>query len=395
MANVADLSNYTQTTVGAPVAPSTESTFDLGLMAPLIRELVVDGFVEEPKLQKDITSARSFFRGNEVFKTDRLLDDLKFGQQIRVNIIKDQNPLDLVQKDSLSYDAVDSCHDQIDLDCTVPCLNTLPAFEHIIFRFDTEYAYGVRACDKNKDFYDFDFFTRQYALSKEAERFVRELDLWNTAITGLIAAPATTVDAKLAGTHPTHYWSNLGAVGTNARCTVATAYWYMVNSFVGINPTVFMAAEAAQEIIASVETFAPYSINFKETYVNTFEQWDVPGFMVANQVKTVLGLPAGATVVVMKRSPWLTYAAGSGYGGYSGAVTSQYPLWNSDGTKQYIAILDPRVAYQVAKDGYHLVINPYDCDKLIRGMIDTEYVGSGLTFPQYGLILEFDASTYC
>ena len=156
-----------------------------------------------------------------------------------------------------------------------------------------------------------------------------------------------------------------------------------------------MAAEAAQEIIESVETFAPYSINFETARVNTFEQWDVPGFMVANQVKTVLGLPAGAAVVVMKRSPWLTYAAGSGYGGYSGAVTSQYPLWNSDGTKQYIAILDPRVAYQVAKDGYHLVINPYDCDKLIRGMIDTEYVGSGLTFPQYGLILEFDASTYC
>lgn len=395
MANVSTLSDYSQTTVAAPVEPSTSSTFDLGLMAPVIRELVVDGFVDEPKLQKDITAARSFFTGNQLFKTDRLLDDLKFGQQIRINIIKDQNPLDLVKKDSISYDAVDSCHDQIQLDCTVPCLNTLPTFEHIVFRFDTEYAYGVRACDKNKDFYDFNFFTRQYALSRDAERFVRELDLWNTAITGLIAAPATTVDAKLAGTHPTHYWSNLGAVGTNARCTVATAYWYMVNSFVGINPTIFMAAEAAQEIIASVETFAPYSINFKETYVNTYEQWDVPGFMVANQVKTVLGLPAGATVVIMKRSPWLTYATGSGYGGYSGAVTSQYPLWNSDGTKQYIAILDPRVAYQVAKDGYHLVINPYDCDKLIRGMIDTEYVGSGLTFPQYGLILEFDASTYC
>lgn len=395
MANVSTLSDYSQTTVAAPVEPSTSSTFDLGLMAPVIRELVVDGYVDEPKLQKDITSARSFFTGNQLFKTDRLLDDLKFGQQIRINIIKDQNPLDLVKKDTISYDAVDSCHDQIQLDCAVPCLNTLPAFEHIVFRFDTEYAYGVRACDKNKDFYDFNFFTRQYALSREAERFVRELDLWNTAIAGLIAAPATTVDAKLAGTHPTHYWSNLGAVGTNARCNVATAYWYMVNSFVGINPTVFMAAEAAQEIIESVETFAPYSINFETARVNTFEQWDVPGFMVANQVKTVLGLPAGAAVVVMKRSPWLTYAAGSGYGGYSGAVTSQYPLWNSDGTKQYIAILDPRVAYQVAKDGYHLVINPYDCDKLIRGMIDTEYVGSGLTFPQYGLILEFDASTYC
>lgn len=394
MANVANLSNYTQTTVGAPVAPSTESTFDLALMAPVIRELVVDGFVEEPKLQKDITSARSFFRGNEVFKTDRLLDDLKFGQQIRVNIIKDQNPLDLVQKDSLSYNAVDSCHDQLDLDCTVPCLNTLPAFEHIVFRFDTEYAYGVRACDKNKDFYDFNFFTRQYALSKEAERFVRELDLWNIAIQGLIAAPATTVDAALAQVHPTHYWSNLGSVATNARGTVAEAYWYMVNSFASVNPTVFMAAEAAQEIIESVETFAPYSINFETARVNTFEQWDVPGFMIADAARKVLGLPANVAVVIMKRSPWLTYAAGSGYGGYAGALTSQYPLWSTDGEKQYIAILDPRVAYQVAKDGYHLVINPYDCNKLIRGMIDTEYVGSGLTFPQYGMVLEFSASQY-
>lgn len=391
MANVNSLSDYTQTTVAQPTGPSTESTFDLALMAPVIRELVVDGFIDEPQLQKDITSARSFFRGNEVFKTDRLLDDLKFGQQIRVNIVKDQNPLDLVKKDAIEYDAIDSCHDQIDLDCTVPCLNTLPEFEHIVFRFDTEYAYGVRACDKNKDFYDFGFFTKQYAKSREAERFVRELDLWNTAIKGLIAAPATTVDAKLAGTHATHYWQNQGSVATNARGLVAEAYWYMVNSFQGLNPTVFLAAEAAQEIIESVETFAPYSINFTNTYVNTFEQWDIPGFMVADAARKVLGLPANVSVVVMKRSPWLTYA---GTGAYTGTVTSQYPLWNEDGSKQYIAILDPRVAYQVAKDGYHLVINPYDCDKLIRGMIDTEYVGSGITFPQYGLIIEFDATEY-
>lgn len=391
MANVADLSNYTQTVVAAPTAPSTSSKFDLGMMAPVIRELVVDGFVEEPTLQKEITSARSFFKGNEVFKADRLLDDLPFGQQIRVNIVKDQNPLSLVKTTSLEYDAVDSCHDQIVLDCTVPCLNTLPDFEHVVFRFDTEYAYGVRACDKNKDFYDFGFFTKQYAKSREAEQFKRELDLWNTAIKGLIAAPATTVDAALAAVHPTQYWNNLGTVTATARDVVAQAYWYAVTNYDSFNANIFMAAEAAQEIISSVETFAPYSVNFTNTRVNTFEQWDVPGFMVAEQVRTILGIPAGVPVLIMKRSPWLTYGSGSGSGA---TLTTQYPLWSEDGSKQYIAILDPRVAYQVAKDGYHLVINPYDCDKLVRGMVDTEYVGSGLTFSQYGMILEFTKSTY-
>ena len=389
MAVVSTLSNYTQTTVTAPTAPSTESKFDIALMAPLIREMVVDGLIEEPKLQADITSARSFFTGNQLFKADRILDDLKFGQQIRINILKDQNPLSLYQKSSLSYQAVDSCHDQIQLDCTVPCINTLPEFEHITFRFDTEYAYGVRACDKNKDFYDFDFFTKQYALSRQGEQFGRELDLWNTVIKGLIAAPATTVDAALAGEHVTHYWENLGTVTAAARANVSKAYWYMVNNFVGLNPTVFMAAEAAQEIIKSVETFAPYSVNFTNTRINTFEQWDLPGFMVANQARDILGLPAGANVVIMKRSPWLTVA---GAGAYASTLTSQYPLWSEDAKSQYIAILDPRVGFQVSKDGYHLNINPYDCDKLVRGMIDTEYVGSGITFPQFGLILEFSSS---
>lgn len=391
MANVADLSNYTQTVVAAPTAPSTSSKFDLGMMAPVIRELVVDGFVEEPTLQKEITSARSFFKGNEVFKADRLLDDLPFGQQIRVNIEKDQNPLSLVKTTSLEYDAVDSCHDQIVLDCAVPCLNTLPDFQHVVFRFDTEYAYGVRACDKNKDFYDFGFFTKQYAKSKAAEQFKRELDLWNTAIKGLIAAPATTVDAALAAVHPTQYWNNLGTVTATACDVVAQAYWYAVTNYDSFNANIFMAAEAAQEIISSVKTFAPYSVNFTDTRVNTFEQWDVPGFMVAEQVRTILGIPAGVPVLIMKRSPWLTYGSGSGSGA---TLTTQYPLWSEDGSKQYIAILDPRVAYQVAKDGYHLVINPYDCDKLTRGMVDTEYVGSGLTFSQYGMILEFTKSTY-
>ena len=188
-----DSSTYTQTVVTEPTAPSTTSMFDLDIMAPLLREIVADGIIDEPKLSQDLDSARSFFTGQSIVKSDFLLRNLKFGQQVRVNIEKDQNPLSLFQKSELEYKSVDSCHDQIDLDCTVPCINTLPTFQNLIFRFDTEYAYGVRACDKNKDFWEFDFFTKQYALSKRAEQFGREVDLWNTVIQGLIAAPATTL----------------------------------------------------------------------------------------------------------------------------------------------------------------------------------------------------------
>lgn len=379
-------STYTQTVVTAPTAPSTETVFDLNIQAPFIRELVADGLVEEPKLAQDLDSARSFFTGQSIIKSDFLLRNLKFGQQVRVNIEKDQNPLSLFQKKAIEYKAIDSCHDQIDLDCEVPCINTLPTFQYLIFRFDCEYAYGVRACDKNKDFWEFDFFTKQYALSRRAEQFGRELDLWNTVIRGLIAAPATTVDAKLAAEHPTHYWANSGTVGANGRCLITQANWYMTTKFQDINPTVFMTEEAAHELIRSVEN--PYNLNRSQNIVNTFEDWNVPGFMVSTAVKEILGTVR--SVVIMKRSAWLT-TAGEG----QGALTTQFPLWSEDTTKQYVAILDPRVGYQFAKDGYHLVINPYDCDKLIRGMIDTEYVGSGITFPVYGLIIEFDASEYC
>lgn len=378
-------SNYEQTIVTAPTTPSTESLFDLDLMAPLIRELVVDGVIDEPKLSQDLDSARSFFTGQNVIKTDFLLSNLKFGQQVRVNIEKDQNPLSLFQKSQIEYKSIDSCHDQIDLDCTVPCINTLPTFQYIIFRFDCEYAYGVRACDKNKDFWDYDYFTKQYALSRRAEQFGRELDLWNTVIKGLIAAPATTVDAKLAQVHPTHYWSNLGTVTCAAREAIQMAYWYMVTNFQDVNPTVFMTDEAARELIKSVEN--PYNLNRSQNVVNTFEEWNVPGFIASTAVKELL--PAVGSVVIMKRSPWLT--VGGGTSG-AGEITSQFPLWNEAGTRQYVAILDPRVGFQFAKDGYHLVINPYDCDHLIRGMVDTEYVGSGITFPQWGMILEFCAT---
>lgn len=379
-------STYTQTVVTAPTAPSTETVFDLNIQAPFIRELVADGLVEEPKLAQDLDSARSFFTGQSIIKSDFLLRNLKFGQQVRVNIEKDQNPLSLFQKKAIEYRAIDSCHDQIDLDCEVPCINTLPTFQYLIFRFDCEYAYGVRACDKNKDFWEFDFFTKQYALSRRAEQFGRELDLWNTVIRGLIAAPATTVDAKLAAEHPTHYWANSGTVAANGRCLITQANWYMTTKFQDINPTVFMTEEAAHELIRSVEN--PYNLNRSQNIVNTFEDWNVPGFMVSTAVKEILGTVR--SVVIMKRSAWLTTAGES-----EGSLTTQFPLWSEDTTKQYVAILDPRVGYQFAKDGYHLVINPYDCDKLIRGMIDTEYVGSGITFPVYGLIIEFDASEYC
>lgn len=377
-----DTSTYEQTVVTAPTAPSTSSKFDLNIMAPLLRELVTDKIVDEPKLSQELDSARSFFSGNTIVDDGFLLSNLKWGQQVRVNIKKDQNPLSLFQKKALEYHTVDSCHDQITLDCAVPCVNTLPTFQNLIFRFDTEYAYGVRACDKNKDFWNFEFFTEQYALSRRAEQFGRELDLWNTVIKGLIAAPAVTVDAKLAVTHATHYWANLGTITALGRAAITQANWYMMTNFADVNPTVFMTDEAAHELIRSVEN--PYNLNRSQNVVNTFEDWNVPGFMVSTAVKEILGTVR--SVVIMKRSPWLT-VGGEG-------LTSQFPLWSTDTTKQYVAILDPRVGYQFAKDGYHLVINPYDCDKLVRGMIDTEYVGSGITFPQYGMILEFTASEY-
>lgn len=382
MANV-DSSTYKQTVVAEPTAPSNTSRFDLDAMAPLLREIVADGIIDEPKLAQDLDSSRSYFTGQSIIKSDFLLRNLKFGQQVRVNIEKDQNPLGLFQKDTISYKTVDSCHDQIDLDCNVPCINTLPTFQNLIFRFDTEYAYGVRACDKNKDFWDFDFFTKQYALSKRAEQFGRELDLWNTVIKALIAAPATTVDAALAKVHPTHYWSEQGTITANGRTLITEANWYLKTNFVDVNPTVFMTDEAAHELIRSVEN--PYNLNRSQNVVNTFVDWNVPGFMVSTAVQEILGTVQ--SVVIMKRSPWLTVTKDQG-------LTSQFPLWNGDGTKQYVAILDPRVGYQFAKDGYHLVINPYDCDKLTRGMIDTELVGSGVTFPVYGMILEFAQSTY-
>lgn len=376
---------YTQTTVTAPTAPSTTSVFDYDLNFPLYREIVKRDLVDEPTLNMELSSARSFFTGQSMIDSSLLLGNLEYGQELIVNIRKDQNPFSLFQKEEIQYAANegDSCHDHIVLDCTVPCINTLPTFDQLRFRFDCEYAYGVRMCDKNKAFWTTEFFTRQYALSRRAYEFGREVDLWNKIIDGLVAAPATTVDAALAATHPTHYWANQGTVTANARCVVPEAVWYLKQSFSNINPTVFIASEFATELIKSVETV--YNLNFSNTRVNTFEQWLYPGYRLADRVKEILGIDV--PVVVLERSPWMTVGGNS--------MTTQYPLWSADGEKQYVAILDPRVGYSFEKDGYHLNIKPYDCDKLYAGMIDTVYVGSGITFAQMGVVIEFDGFSYC
>ena len=388
-----EYTTYTQTVVATPTQPSTETVFDYDIQFPLYREIVKRDLIEEPEMKKELNSARSFFTGERMIDAGTLLANLKYGQELIVNVIKDQNPFSLFQKKALEYAAngEDECHDHLVLDCEVPCINTLPAFEQLRFRFDCEYAYGVRMCDKNKDFWDTAFFTRQYAKSKRAYEFGREVDLWNTVIDGLIAAPATTVDAKIAAVHPTHFWEDGGAVATNARCLVPEALYYLSHAYYDINPTVFITDEFATELIRSVETV--YNLNFQPTRVNTYEQWHLPGFQLAPRVKEILGITS-ADVVVIERSPWLT-VGGGGSGSGAGSFSTQYPLWNADASKQYVAILDPRVGYSFEKQGYHLEIKPYDCDKLYVGMIDTVYVGQGITFPVYGLIVEFDAFSYC
>ena len=380
MATIGYGETYNQTVVTAPTAPSTETVFDYDINFPLYREIIKEGLIDEPMMNAELSSARSFFTGERMIDTSFLLSNLKYGQELVVNIRKDQNPFSLFQKEEMQYEAVDSCHEHVVLNCEVPCINTLPTFEQLRFRFDCEYAYGVRMCDKNKEFWTVDFFTRQYALSKRAYQFGREVDLWNKVIDGLVVSPATTVDAKLAEVHPTHFWEGAGTVTANGRCMVPEAVWYLKQSFANINPTVFITSEFATELIQSVETV--YNLNFATQRVNTFEQWLYPGYRLAERVKTILGLDV--PVVVLERSPWMTV---------DGAT--QYPLWNDGASKQYVAILDPRVGYDFEKDGYHLNIKPYDCDKLYAGMIDTVYVGSGITFPVYGLIIEFDMFTYC
>ena len=375
---------YAQTTVGVPTTPSTTTAFDYDIQFPFYRDLFARKIVEEPVMQQELNSSRSYFTGQSLIDDAALLGALKYGQELILPIKKNQNPFSLVSKKNLEYAANegDECHVHVVLDCEVPCINTLPEYDELRFRFDCEYAYGVRMCDKNKDFWDTDLFTSQYALSKRAYEFVRDVDLWNKVIDGLVAAPATTVDAFVAKEHPTHYWV-AGTVTADARCVVPEAVQYMTDSFRDLNLTVFITKEFATELINSIET--PYNLDFATQRINTFEAWELPGFELAPRVKAILGIDRN--VVVLMRSPWMTTGTET--------LSSQYPLWNTTATKQYVAILDPRVGYSFEKDGYHLNIKPYDCDKLYVGMIDTVYVGTGITFPQYGLIVEFDQFQSC
>lgn len=384
------VTGYDQTVVAAPTQPSTTSVFDYDIQFPFYRDIFAREIVKEPEMQQELNSARSFFNGENLIDAATLLGNLQYGQELIVPIKKNQNPFSLYQKSNLEYanNGEDECHVHVVLNCEVPCINTLPEFDELRFRFDCEYAYGVRMCDKNKDFWNTALFTEQYALSKRAYEFGREVDLWNKVIDGLVAAPATTIDAFIAQKHPTHFWANQGTVAENARCVVPEAVQYMVDSYRDLNLTVFITKEFATELIKSVET--PYNLNFATQRINTFEAWELPGFELAPRVKEILGIHTD--VVVLMRSPWMTVGTTS-----QGTTTlsTQYPLWNTDATKQYVAILDPRVGYSFEKDGYHLNIKPYDCDKLYVGMIDTVYVGTGITFPQYGLIIEFDQFAAC
>lgn len=367
--------NYTQTLVAAKTDPKT-TPIDYKVQGPFIREIVASGVVQEPTLAMEVSSARSFFTGETLIQIGDMLRNLRFGQELKLIVEKDQNPLSMVKTSAIAYEQVDTCHDRMKLNCSMPCISTDPEFQTLNFRFDTEYAYGVRYCDKDSAFWNLEYATKQFAKSKRAYEFVREIDLWNKVIKGLIAAPAKTVDAILAKTYSTHYWANVGKVGEK-RTLISQAYYYMSNSF-GINPTVFMTAEAANEIILSVQN--AYNLNTNYQIVNTFNAWDLPGFQVADGVKNILGIPGN--VVILKRSPWLTVAGGAG------AIVSTYPLLSADAKKQYIALLDPRVGYSFEKEAYTLNLEPNACDKLERGTITSIYTGSGITFPQYGLILE-------
>lgn len=368
--------NYTQTLVAAKTEPKT-TPIDYKVQGPFIREIVASGVVSEPTLAMEISSAQSFFTGETLIQANELLKNLRFGQELKLIVEKDQNPLSMIKSSTIAYEQVDSCHDRMKLNCSVPCISTDPEFQTLTFRFDTEYAYGVRYCDKDSDFWTVEYATKQFAKSKRAYEFVRGIDTWNKVVKGLIAAPARTADAFLAATKATHYWANLGKVGEK-RALISQAYFYMVNTF-GITPTVFMTAEAANEIILSVQN--AYNLNANYQIINTFKAWDLPGFQVADSVKTILGITGN--VVIMKRSPWLAVAGGAG------AVSSTFPLLSADGKKQYVAILDPRVGYSFEKKAYTLNLEPTSCDNLVRGTIDTIYTGSGITFPQYGSILEF------
>lgn len=376
-------SNYTQTVVTAPTAPSTTDVLDMKLMGPLIRQLWQDRVIDEPRLQWDITSAESYFKGNSLIDISYLERNKRYGQRLIIPVKKDQNPFSLYQSTAATYDETTyNCTTQLEVPCEVPCISTAPSFDTLEVAYDTMYAWGVRACVPQQDFYPYEWYQDQYGLSREAKNYGREVDLWNKVIKGLIAAPATTVAYEMAQIHPTHYWNNLGDFSADTVQLIRGAAYYMVTNF-NVSPNIIMTPEMGQKIVASVQT--QWNFNASWQRVNTFEQFDVPGMMIDEQVREILGV--NIYVLFLKRSPWMTYA------GTGSVVVTKYPLWSADLAKEYVAILDPLVAYSFDTPGAHLDIMPYDCDKMIKGIIDTEIVASGITFPQYGMILEFNRNS--
>lgn len=379
--------NYTQTTVTAPV-PVPGSTggadmvpFDYDTFVTLRRPLFVEGTIEEPMYQMSMTSAKSFFTGNSIIKPQFLTNNLTIGTELFAYVEKIQNPLNLFAKEATNYEDIDNkCLSMLELNCQMACLNTLPSFEMLRFRFDTEYTWGVVACDKNKQFWDMDYYTRQYNKSLAAKNFGREVDMWNKVIGNLKATPATTVDARLAAAQPDHFWEGLGSAAINGKYFVGLADSYMRTNLDYVDPVIVITQEFSNEIINAYQT--PWGVNNRNERINTTYDWSVPGFELAEQTRQLLGVTS--TVMIMYRSPWLTYK------GAGNALVSQYPLWNATGTKQYVAILDRRVGFQFAVPGYTLPIEPYNCDNIQRGIQESEYVGSGITFPVWGMILEFD-----
>lgn len=112
---------YTQTVVSTPTQPSTESLFDYDIQFPFYRDLFARKIVEEPVMQQEINSARSFFKGQGLIDDSALLSNLKYGQELIVPIKKNQNPFSLFQKKDLEYAANgdDECHVHVVLDCDI------------------------------------------------------------------------------------------------------------------------------------------------------------------------------------------------------------------------------------------------------------------------------------
>ncbi len=356
--------------------------FDYNVGLPLIRELVLNTIVDEPEIRMDLTSAKSFFTGATLLDTNFLTSNLHYGDTVKINLRKQLDPNKMVTKSKLERKSINECHSRLDMECGVPCLNYLPQFDCTYMTLDTKYAVGVRKCVTDDIFWDQTEYTRQYAKSVESYRFVREVDLWNRIIRNLIATPADTRNPQIAACEgkETHYWSNLGKITEKGARAIKEAYWYQSSAY-KVNAQIFMTPEAANELVDSVQN--PYNLNQTTQLVNTFKDWDIPGFNIANAVSQILG---GLPVQTMQHSVWMDAEDGS---------TTEYPLWAEDKSKQYVAILDPRVGYDIEVAGYKGVEVPNGCAHPYAGITDIYYVGGGITFNQYGMVLAFDMSDFC